>query len=98
MGRYDKGVCGVKIKDGFFLHEMGNDNVVITAGDAAEIFTGMLRLNDTGVFLWKLLENNPTLDYIIDAFVNEYDVDRETAKKDVLKYIDILRSVGGLEE
>ena len=46
----------MKIKDGFYMTAIGTDFVVIAGSpETKKEFDGMLRLNETGAFLWKKL-------------------------------------------
>ena len=43
----------IKIKEGFLLRKVAGDHVVVPVGEAGKVFHGMIRLNDTGAFLWE---------------------------------------------
>ena len=87
----------MKIKEGFVVKEIAGQCVVIALGEASKIFNGLIKLNDTGRFIWdKLVDGTQTSD-IVEAMLGEYDVDRETAQKDVEKFIDTLKGAGILE-
>ena len=45
----------MKIKDGFVLEEVGGEYLAVAVGALAGDFNGMVRLNETGSFIWKLL-------------------------------------------
>lgn len=45
----------MKIKDGFVLEKVGGDYLAVAVGELADTFNGMVRLNETGAFLWNLL-------------------------------------------
>ena len=88
----------MKIKEGFVVKEIAGQCVVIALGEASKIFNGLIKLNDTGRFIWdKLTEGVETSD-IVDALLCEYEgVDRATAEKDVEKFIDVLKGANILE-
>ena len=46
----------MKIKDGFILRKVGIQYVVAATGKASEGFNGMMRLNETGAFAFRLLQ------------------------------------------
>lgn len=77
----------MKIKDGFMLRKVGGQNVVVAIGKASLDFNGIIRLNDTGKFLWEQLKNDITEEQLISAMLDEYDIDRETAEKDISEFI-----------
>lgn len=80
----------MKLKDGFILREVAGENVVIPAGDALNL-NMMITLNDTGAFLWKLLEQETDEDAMVDALLAEYDVDETSAKTHVTAFVNKLK-------
>lgn len=80
----------MKIKDGFILREVAGSYLVVAVGNAVKEFGGIVNLNETGAFLWKLLEKSSTEPEMVDALLNEYEVDRETAEKDVKAFVEKL--------
>lgn len=82
----------MKIKDSFVLRNIAGINTVISI-DASSGFDGMITLNETGVFMWSILKNGTTLEYLIDAVIKEYNIDRETATKDTSEFIEKLKSI-----
>ncbi len=89
----------MKIKDGFVLEEVGGDYLAVAVGDRAGDFSGMVRMNGTGAFLWnKLSEKNMTRRELIDAVLAEYEVDEARVTTDVIAFEEKLRSNGILDE
>lgn len=89
----------MKIKEGYLVREVAGSTLAIPVGEEAGSFGGMLRLNETGVFLWRLLEKEATVDSLVDALLGEYEgVDRDTAAKDVEAFLVSLRKNGILDE
>lgn len=80
----------MKIKDGFILREVAGSYLVVAVGKAVKEFNGMVNLNETGAFLWKLLEKGSTAEKMTEALLAEYEIDRETAEKDVGEFINKL--------
>ncbi len=88
----------MKIKDGFIVRKIANTNVVVAVGQAAENFNGMITLNDTGAFMWNLLcQDVQSESEIVNALMQEYDVDKDTATKDVCAFIEKIKNAGFLE-
>lgn len=50
----------IKIKEGFLLRKVAGDHVVVPVGEAGKVFHGMIRLNDTGAFLWEQCRKETT--------------------------------------
>ena len=85
----------MKIKDGFVLQEVAGDTVVLPV-DAALNMNMMITLNDTGRFIWQLMEQETDEAAIVSALLAEYDVDADTAAKCVADFVAKLSSHGFL--
>lgn len=78
----------MKIKEGFILRNVADNYIVISVGEKTEDFNGMITLNETGAFLWKLLsESDTNKDELIKQMTAEYDVDENTAEEDIDDFI-----------
>lgn len=89
----------MKVKDGFYLTAIGTDYVIIAGTpEAKKLFDGMLRLNETGAFLWKKLADGVTEAELADALTAEYGVSREVSEKDTADFLGVIRSAGFIEE
>ena len=84
----------MRVKDGFVVREIMGQCVVVSTGEAAETFSGMIKLNDTGKDIWEGVAAGKSEDEIIDSIVSEYDVDREHAEESVKKFIEDMKSKG----
>ena len=73
----------MKIKEGFILREVAGNSIVVAVGSAVKDFNGVINLNPTGAFLWKLLQDGAEKEDLVNALLNEYEVDEQTAKNDV---------------
>jgi hypothetical protein len=77
----------MKIKDGFILREVAGNYIVVAVGDAVKGFNGVINLNETGAFLWKLLEKGCEKEDLLNALLEEYDVEKSVAESDVSAFI-----------
>lgn len=85
----------MKIKRGFLLQDVAGETVVLPV-DADLNMNMMITLNDTGKFIWELLEEDTSEEAIVTALCAEYDVDAETAAKCVSAFIAKLNGYGFL--
>ena len=76
----------MKLKNGFVLRDVAGQTVVLPAGDDLDLNL-MITLNETGKFLWTLLENDRTEQQLVQALLNEYDVDEQVATHAVADFI-----------
>ena len=81
----------MKIKQGFILREVSGNFIVVAVGEATKTFNGMIQLNDTGAFLWKLLEKGATQEQMVEQMATEYAVDNQVAQQDVKEFIENLK-------
>ena len=87
------------VKYGVYLTAIGTDFVIIASTpETKKEFDGMLRLNETGAFLWKKLADGVTEAELADALAAEYGVSREVSEKDTADFLDVIRSAGFIEE
>ena len=70
----------MKIKDGFILREVAGNYIVVAVGEAVKSFNGVINLNETGAFLWKILQTGGDEQSLITALLSEYEVSEEIAK------------------
>ena len=80
----------MKIKEGFIIREVGGEFIVVPIGEAGKEFHGMVKLNESGAFLWRFFCAEHTQEEAVKALTDEYDVDEETAKKDVAAFMATL--------
>ena len=89
----------MKISENYILRKIAGEYIVVPTGSAAMDFKGLITLNDTGVFLWKLLqEDDQTKESLLDALCEEYEAVREEAKADIEEFLQRIRSEGMLIE
>lgn len=89
----------MKVSEGFIFKKILGTGVIVPIGEESRDFKGMVTLNETGSFLWEqLTEPNADRDTLIAALIAEYEVDEETASRDVDAFIVKLREAGLLAE
>jgi len=77
----------MKIKDGFMLREVAEQWVVIPLGERVVEFNGLISLNESGAFLWRLLQQEASEEDLVQALLAEYDIDEDAARADVREFI-----------
>ena len=81
----------MRIKDNFLLKQIAGDYIVVPVGEKLVDFSAMIILNETGVFLWKLLKDDKSKQQLVEAVMEEYEIDEQTANADVGEFIDTLK-------
>lgn len=85
-------------KQGFISRQIAGEYVLVPVGDAAKQVRGMLGLSESGYLLYDLLQEERNRQELIDALLKEYDVDPETARRDVDDFLWKMDGLGLLEK
>ncbi|MDD6568210.1 MAG: PqqD family protein [Eubacteriales bacterium] len=88
----------MKIKSGFAKRKIAGSNIVVPVGSVTKDFNGMITLNDSGSFFWDSMVNDTTEEEVIKKVLEEYDIDEETARRDIEKFIKMLEDNNLLEK
>ncbi len=56
----------------------------------------MLTLNETGAFVWEKLDGERRLGEILEEIRDEFEVEEETARRDLLELISALETAGAV--
>ncbi len=81
----------MKIKTGYVVRQVMDTYLVIGIGSENYVPNQIMSLNETGAFLWKLLETGAEKSELLDSLMKEYEVDAKTAEKDVDAFLARLR-------
>ncbi len=89
---HSSGGIVVKIKEGWMLREVAGEFIAIPVGAQID-FDGMITLNETGKVIWTCLEKGAEQEELVQALLNEFDVDEQTAKMHVAAFTDKLKEL-----
>jgi hypothetical protein len=84
----------MKLNHEFVLREVAGETLLVPVGTATLSLNGMLVLNGCGRFLWNRLPAAASEEALVDALLEEYEVDRPTAEQDVREFLADLRKLG----
>ncbi len=79
------------IREGYSLCIKAGSNIIACQDDSN--FIGLTTLNETGVFLFKMLECGATKEELIRALSAEYEIQINTAEEDVTHFLSRLREL-----
>ncbi len=89
----------MKINENFLLREVAGNRVVMPVGEAAERFNGMIKLNGSGAYLFEKIQTGVAdEDGLVAAMLGDYDIDEETARRDIGNFVSTLRKMGIIED
>lgn len=88
----------MKLKEGVIFTKVAEETIVVTVGEAANAFRGMIKLNSTGAFIAENMLENTSKEELVALLRREYDVDEETAAESVESIVEKFQSVGLIRE
>lgn len=87
----------MRISDQFVLRTIMDEYIIVPVGEAALQVNGIISTNGVGAFLWQLLQNDVTPDFLVNRLLDEYEVAAGKATADVNAFLDQLRAHNILE-
>ena len=88
----------MKIKNGFTLHQIGDEHIIMHNGTGNVDFSNIISLNPTATRLWQYVEGTDfNTDTLTDFLTETYEVDAETAKRDAEQLIKNWLEAGIIE-
>lgn len=84
----------MQLKQKFVLRKIAGDNILVPLADKENSFDGILTLNETGVSIWKGIEQGNEKEKIVEDLLKEYDVDKVTVEKDIENLCKQLKELG----
>lgn len=87
----------MRIKKDFVLRQIADFWVVLPLAEKTLDFTGMLTVTESGVLLWKQLEQGCDMEALVKALLDEYEVSEEKARMDAEKFVAKLLQLGCLD-
>ena len=84
----------MKIKNGFTLHQIGDEHIIMHNGTGNVDFSNIISLNPTATRLWQHVKGK---DFNTDFLTENYEVDAETAKQDAEQLIKNWLEAGIIE-
>jgi hypothetical protein len=66
----------------------GNEYILVPITNNIADMTSVYTLNETGAFIWELIDGEKNVEEIISALTSDYDTDNITASKDVFSFIE----------
>lgn len=83
----------MKLKKQFVLREIVGEAVLVPIGESAARFNGLITVNELGKFIWENLESSKDEEELLQKILDEYEVDRDTAKDDLDEFLGKLKDI-----
>lgn len=81
----------MRLIPGFCVRRILDETIAIPTQEAAQALSGLVSMNQTGEFLFQLLQTEQSEESLVCALTERYDVDDVTAKKDVEVFLSVLK-------
>ena len=66
----------------------GSEYVLVPVANNIADMNSVYTLNESGAFIWELIDGKRNVEEIINTLTEEYDIDRDSAEKDVFSFIN----------
>lgn len=66
----------------------GNEYILVPVANNIADMNSVYTLNESGAFIWELIDGKRNTAEIIRALTGEYDIDNEAAAKDVFSFLE----------
>jgi hypothetical protein len=87
----------MKRKDDLLLQNVGGQDLLIPLGSKVLDMNGMVVLNPTGRYIWELLAEERSLEDLVTAVVDRFEVETDRAGADVRAFVDDLSRQGWID-
>lgn len=88
----------MKTSNEFIMREIAGEYVLVPIGKRALTFQSLVTMNEVGALIWEMMEKESDIDQIVSGILDEYEVDEQTARKDVLDFIGFLKDCQIIED
>lgn len=78
----------MRVEKEFVLREIAGDYIIIPTGKTVLEFNGLVTVNEVGVSLWKMLQQEVTFEELVAGILEEYDVEENVAREDIREFLD----------
>lgn len=82
------------ICDGFEVINIADEYLAVPVGEKTESFQGVVVLSEAAAFLLEHMRINITEDELINLLVDNYDIDKVRASKDLREMLNSLNDIG----
>ncbi len=73
----------MKAKSGFVLRTIANEYILMPTDEQIAKFNGAVLLNRVSAFIWEKLQEPVSLEGLLSALLEKYDIDEVSAAEDL---------------
>ena len=83
----------MKLKMDFILRDIVGETVLVPINESTSSFNGLITVNELGKFIWENLEKVQDENDLLQLILDEYEVDKDVAKKDLDEFLQVLKDM-----
>ena len=87
----------MKINPNYIVKNVLDETIIVPTGEANQYFNGLINTNEVAAFIWQNMEKCETPKDMVDKVFDEFEVNYETAKDDVMGFLSTLKTVGMID-
>ena len=87
----------MKAKEGFVLRNIVGEHILMPVGENIGKFKGTVLFNDVSAFIWEKLQNPITREELLEAILEQFEVEREVAEPDLDAVLKNMEEYGIIE-
>ena len=80
------------MKSKFVAREVGNELIIVPLSGNVAQMNELFTMNETAKFIWENITEKTSVEDIENAMTDTFDIDKETAKKDILVFLTQMES------
>ena len=88
----------MKAKSGFVLRDVVGEKILMPVGENITKFNGAVLLNTVSAFVWEKMQEPVSREALLQAVLDKFEVDEETASRDLNGLLETFAEIGILEE
>ena len=88
----------MKTKPGFIMRKLVGEYVLMPIDENIAAFNGAVMLNGVSAFIWEKLQQEISRPALLAAMLTEFEVDEETAAKDLDAALEKMTRLGLIEQ
>lgn len=92
--RKGSAVNDMELKKKLVVRKIAGETVLIPVGDTTAEFNGLFSLSPTAATAFEAISHGEDEEGALQAILDEYEIDEETAKNDLNEFLETLREFG----
>ena len=80
----------------FIARDIAGELVLVPVGATAQKCDGLITCNEVGALIWRQLEKAADEEAVLNAILEEFEIDEKTARGDMTEFISRLRELNAV--